>query len=101
MSGPHPPVGGAGVRESVSGQLDWTHVTAAASPSVAQYVTCLPGLFLAAVFFHLDAAELCACWPPPLTAEQRDKIAALLRAPAARHDGEATPALPSRGALST
>lgn len=29
---------------------------------------------------------------PPLTAEQRDRIAALLRAPATRTDGEATPA---------
>ena len=38
---------------------------------------------------------------PPLTAEQRDRLAALLRAPATRHDGEATPALPSKGASST
>lgn len=30
---------------------------------------------------------------PPLTAEQRDKIAALLRGPVTRHDGEATPLL--------
>lgn len=42
MSGPRPPAGGAGVRESVSGQLDWAHDTANASPSVAQCVTRLP-----------------------------------------------------------
>jgi inactivated superfamily I helicase len=37
---------------------------------------------------------------PPLSAAQRDRLAALLRAPAARHDGEATLSLPSRGASS-
>jgi hypothetical protein len=89
MSSPYPPVGGAGVRESVSGQLNWAHDTAAASPSVAQCVTCLPGLLLTVAFF-LDAAELCACWTPPLTAEQRDKIATLLRAPANQCGGDET-----------
>ena len=56
MTNPRPPGGGAGVRESISGQLDWTHDTADASPSVAQRVTHLPAPSRVTAVDHLDAA---------------------------------------------
>jgi hypothetical protein len=65
MTNPRPPGGGAGVRESVSGQLDWTHDTADASPSFAQRVTRAPVPSLVATLDHLDAAGVCACWTAP------------------------------------
>ncbi|MGH3709458.1 MAG: hypothetical protein ACRDRQ_15445 [Pseudonocardiaceae bacterium] len=59
MSDPRTPEGGAGVRVSVSGRLDWTHDNAL---FVAQRVTRLPSLSLAVALDHLDAAGLCARW---------------------------------------
>ncbi|MGH4008285.1 MAG: hypothetical protein ACRDTH_09075 [Pseudonocardiaceae bacterium] len=55
MSDPRTPVGGAGVRESVSGRLDWIHDTADTSPPVTPAES-LPG----------RCAGLCACCTAPL-----------------------------------
>lgn len=65
MSDPRVPVeGAAGVGETVSGQLGWTHDTAdTISPgSVAQSVTPVACGFWAHALAYLRGAGLCACW---------------------------------------